>query len=104
MEKMTTHILHPTSEIMQQYRFNTRVHQPHESLATYLTQLKQLAEYCNYKESLPQMLRDHLVCGIAHKQWRKRLLSEEGVTYDRAVKLFVSLKAGEVEVGGNTKP
>ena len=46
------------SEIVQCYRFNTRVRQLHESVSTYLAQLNQLAEYCNYKDTLKQMLRE----------------------------------------------
>ena len=49
------------------------------------------------------MLRDRLVCGIAHQQWQKRLLSEEGLTHNRAVKLLVSMEAAQVEVGGKMK-
>ena len=62
---MTTHFQPPPSEIMQRYRFNTRVRRPHETIAVYITQL---AEYCNYGDTLPQMLRDRLVCGIAEER------------------------------------
>ena len=95
---MTTHFQPPPSEIMQRYRFNMRVRRPHESVATYLAQLKQLAEYCKYSDSLPEMLRDRLVCGIGDERWQKRLLSEEALSYDKAVKILLSLEAAELEV------
>jgi hypothetical protein len=100
VEKMAKHFQPPPSEIMQRYRFNTRVRQPHESVSTYLAQLKQIAEYCNYKDSLPEMLRDRLVCGIAHPTWQRRLLAEEGLTFDKAVKLLQSMESAEQEVKG----
>ncbi len=46
------------------------------------------------------MLRDRLICGIAHPQWQKRLLSEEGLTYDKAVKLLLSMESADIEVKG----
>ena len=88
----------PPSEIMQRYCFNTCIRRPHESVSTYLAHLKQLAEYCNLRDTLPQMLRDRLVCGIADERWQKRLLSEDSLTYDNAVKILRALEAAEYEV------
>ena len=98
VEKMTAHLQPPPSEIVQRYRFNTRVRQPHESVSTYLAQLNQLAEYCNYKDTLKQMLRDRLVCGIAQPQWQKRLLAEEGLTFEKACKQLLSMEAAEKQM------
>ena len=95
---LTTHFQPPPSEIMQRYRFNTRVRRPHESVSAYLAQLKQLAEHCKYGDTLHQMLRDRLVCGIAEQRWQKRLLSEEGLTYDKAMKILLSLESADQEV------
>ena len=44
-EKMTTHFQPAPSEIVQRFRFNTRVRRPHETVAAYISQLKQLAEH-----------------------------------------------------------
>jgi len=44
------------------------------------------------------MLRDRLVCGIGDERWQKRLLSEEALSYDKAVKILLSLEAAELEV------
>ena len=41
------------------------------------------------------MLRDRLVCGIAHEKWQQRLLAEEGLTYDTSRKLLLALEAAE---------
>ena len=95
---MTTHFQPPPSEIMQHYRFNTRVRRPHESVSAYLAQLKQLAEHCKYGDTLQQMLRDRLVCGIAEQRWQKRLLSEEWLTYNKAMKILLSLESADQEV------
>ena len=46
------------------------------------------------------MLRDRLVGGIAHPQWQRHLLAEEGLTFDKAVKLLQSMESAEQEVKG----
>ena len=75
---MTTHLQPQPSEIVQHFRFNTRSKQPQESIATYVTQLKRLAETCNFGDAarLNEMMRDRLVCGVANEKWQQRLLAE----------------------------
>ncbi|XP_064406426.1 uncharacterized protein LOC135351366 [Halichondria panicea] len=103
---MSTHLQPQPSEIVQRFRFNTRVRQPQETIATYVTQLKRLAESCNFGDAarLNEMIRDRLVCGIANGKWQQRLLAEEGLTYDKAYKLLLSLEASEKEVKDLTIP
>jgi len=95
---VTTHCQPPPSEIMQKYRFNTCVRRPHETISTYLANLKQIAKHCNFGDSLPQMLRDRLACGIGDEHWKKRLLSEEKLTYDQAVKILRTMETAEQDV------
>ena len=38
--------------------------------------LRKLSEHCNYGETLPEMLRDWLVCGINIEKMQRRLLAE----------------------------
>lgn len=97
IEKMTKHFQPPPSEIVQRFQFHTRVRQPHESVATYIAQLKQIAEHCKFGDTarINEMLRDRLVCGIANEKWQQRLLAEEELTYDQARKQLLSLEAAE---------
>jgi hypothetical protein len=76
---MSMHLQPEPSEIVQRFRFNTRVRQPHETISTYVTQLKRLAQHCNFGDNdrLKEMTRDRLVCGIANEKWQQRLLAEE---------------------------
>ena len=109
VDKMSKHLQPEPSEIVQRFRFHTRVRQPHESVATYVAQLKQIAENCNFDdaERVNEMLRDRLVCGIANEKWQQRLLAEDGLTYDKAQKLLLSLEAAEKGIkdlaGNSTK-
>ena len=51
LQKMTKYFQPEPSEIVQRFRFHTRVRQPHESVATYIAQLKQVAEHCNFGDA-----------------------------------------------------
>ena len=96
---MSAHLQPQPSEIVQCFRFHTRVQQPHETIAMYVTQLKRLAEHCNFgnAERLDKMIRDRLVCRIANEKWQQRQLTEDKFTYDKAFKLLLSLEASKKE-------
>ena len=55
------------SVTIQRYKFNTRARTTGESVATYVAALRELAQHCEYKDALSDMLRDRLVCGVIHK-------------------------------------
>ena len=75
------------SPIVQRFKFNTRSRAPGESIAAYITALRQVAEHCQYGANLKEMLRDRLVCGVAHEATQKRLLAEKDLTFDKAYTL-----------------
>ena len=54
--------------IFQHYQFNSQQYATSETVAEYVVALLKLAEHCNFRNTLDEMLRDRLVCGIAHKQ------------------------------------
>ena len=66
------------SEIVQRCKFYKRFRQPGETVATFLSELCSIAEYCNFGDTLETMLRDRLICGINDDRIQQRLLSEEG--------------------------
>ena len=77
MKALAKHFDLQPSEIMQRYCFHTRFRQSGETVATYLSELRSLAQKCNFKaNTLSEMLRDRLVCGINNEAIQRRLLSE----------------------------
>ena len=48
-----------------------------------------------YRETLKDMIRDHLVCGINHKGIQKKLLAEKNLTYDGALEITLGLESAE---------
>ena len=57
--------------------------------------LRQVAEHCQYGANLKEMLRDRLVCGVAHEATQKRLLAEKDLTFDKAYTLALAIEAAE---------
>lgn len=64
-----------------------------ETVASYMAALRQIPEYCDYKDSLTDMLRDRLVCGVNHQGIQRRLLAEKDLTYAKALELAKSMEA-----------
>ena len=64
------------SETVQRFKFHSRFRKPSESVAEYVSELRSLAEFCNFGTALEDMLRDRIVCGICNTQIQKRLLAE----------------------------
>ena len=59
------------SAIFQRYKFNTRCREAGESVATFVANISKLVEHCEFGESMIDMLRDRLVCGINNDRSRE---------------------------------
>ena len=91
--KLTEHYSPPPPEVIQRFRFNSRSRQPGESVATYMADLRRLAEQCNYGTTLDKMLRDRLVYGINDDRIREKLLEEKDLSYKRALEIAQGVEA-----------
>lgn len=60
---MKEHYKPKPSVIVQRFKFNTRTQQNGESISTFLAELRNISEDCEFGASLEEMLRDRLVCG-----------------------------------------
>ncbi len=72
---------------IQRYRFNTRVQGRQETIDQYLTELRLIAKNCSFGDLESQLVRDRLVCGTNSEEVRKRLLSVEDLSLDKAVSI-----------------
>ena len=77
------------------FNFHSRSRQQGESVSAYVAELRKLSEYCQFGDTLSDMLRDRLVCGINDRKLQRRLLSEAALTYDRAFALAQALEAAD---------
>lgn len=87
---MKNHYDPKPSEIVQRYKFDSRARKPNETVMEYVAKLRRLAQDCNYGNTLQQMLRDRIVCGINDDRIQRRLLSEADLTFDKAMSIAVS--------------
>jgi len=91
---LSDHFSPKPSEIIQRAKFYNRTRKPKESVATFLAELRAVAEHCNFGNSLDNMLRDRLVCGINDDSIQKRLLAEgDKLTLTKAVTLAQSYES-----------
>ena len=56
-------------------------------MATFVAELRSLAEFCNFGTSLEEMLRDRIVCGINNSKIQRRLPAENTLTIGKALEL-----------------
>ena len=90
VDVLKSHYSPKPSVIVQRDRFHTRFRRPQETVATFLSELRALEQNCNFGDTLNDMLRDRLVCGVDDDHIQCRLLSEADLTLDSALKLSLS--------------
>lgn len=93
---LKAHLNPKTSEIVQRFKFNSRIRRSNEFIAEYVANLRKLAQHCEYKEALPQMLRE--VCGVNDDRMQRRLLSEVDLTFNKAMKLCQAMESASKDV------
>ena len=85
--KLGEHFSPKPSSIVQRYTFHTRLRHQQESVADYVAALRAIGEHCEFGDSLNDMIRDRLVCGINNSRIQTRLLQEQDrLTYELAIK------------------
>ena len=92
---MKDHVEPKPSIIVQRYTFHTRYRKEHESIATYVAELKKLSGHCGFGDTLNDMMRDRVVCGINDVRMQRRLLSEPELTYKKAFDLAQAMESAE---------
>ena len=89
---LSKHYKPAPSEIVERFRFNSRIRRPGESIAGFVAELQALAEFCNFGDTLEAMLRDRIVCGINDDSIQRRLLSESRLDYVKAVETTLNME------------
>ena len=102
-EVLLKHLDPAKIEIAERYKFYERKQGKGESLKKYIAELRKLAETCNFAGFLTQALRDKYVCGIQDTSIRKRLLVEDNLTLEKALKISQGLETAKVESVGMEK-
>ena len=61
----------------------------------YVSELRKLSEFCEYGETLEDMLCDRLVCGLAERRVQQCLLVEGDLTLEKALKIGQAMELAE---------
>lgn len=82
------------SVILQRFKFNNRRQKPEENLRRYMyvPELRAMAEHCDYGETLTEMLRDRLVCGLKDERIQQKLLSQKDLTWASALDVALAME------------
>ena len=87
-----------TNVIYKRYKFNNRSKEANESIDTYTTALRTLAETCEFGSLKDDLIRDCLVCGIRDNGQRKKLLQEPKSTLEKCLDSCRAAEATKLQV------
>ena len=97
--KLAAEHYHPQPSLaVQRFRFNSRICQAGESVAAYVAELRQLSEHCDFDDTLEDMLRDRIVCGIQDQRTQRRLLAESKLTLKKAFEIAQAAESADTQV------
>lgn len=84
--------------ITERYKFKERKQLNNETIVQFVTALKKMSEYCEFAVSLDSALRDQLIWGLKDQNIKKRLLSEELLTFKKCVEMSIAMEAANNDV------
>lgn len=93
--KAKVHFNPKPSPIVKRYEFNTRRQEERESVATFVAELRKVAQFCEYGDVLSDMLHDCVFCGVSNKAVQRRLLLEPALTFEKALQMALAAEAAE---------
>ena len=74
-----------TNIIVERHKSNTRNQREGETTEAYITDLKKLANQCEYGNLRNDLIRDRIVCGIKNENTRTQILKQADLTLERAI-------------------
>ena len=92
---LKTHFEPKPLVIEQRFHFHRRDQKPLESIAEYVAELRKAASFCEFGDFMDDALRDRFVCGLQSELAQKRLLTEETLTFARAIDIARGLEAAD---------
>ena len=98
VDELGKHFSPKPSEIAERFKFHSRNRKEGEGVAAYVAGLRKLTEHCNFGETLPEMLRDRLVCGINDEKIQRRLLAEPDLTFIKSVDIALAIESATKHV------
>ena len=85
LELWANHCTRKTNIIYERFKFNNRSQEQTESIDTYITTLRALAETCEFGTLKDDLIRDRIVCDVRDNGIRRKLLKESGLSLPKCV-------------------
>lgn len=98
LQKFESYCQPRTNETFERYLFRKRVQADGEPFETFLRDLQLKAQSCKFGSLRESMIRDQIVFGTADDQLRERLLREDSLSLESAIKA-----AQSTEIAANQK-
>ena len=76
-QELVKRVMAHFNKIVSRFKFNSRSQQPGKPIAAYASELWKLSKFCEFGESLDNVLCDWLVSGLAEQRVQQNLLQEE---------------------------
>lgn len=77
---VSEHLIPKPIVIAERYKFYNRKQAEGETVTQFATEQRKLAEKCEFKDFLEQVLRDMFVIGLSDRTAQRRLLSDSDLT------------------------
>ena len=115
---MTNHYNPKKSTIVERFKFKKFNRKPSQSISVYVAELKELSRTCAFGVTADgvaltsQLIIDNnliyrFVCGLEDATIQRRLLSEDNLSYEKAVKIANAIElasAGSIHPSGQQPP
>ena len=98
LDKINKHFNPRPSIIMERYKFHSRTQQQGESITAFVAELRKLTEFCDFGDTVNDMLRDRFVAGLNNTRIQHRLLAETTLTFTRAQEITQAMELAEKDV------
>ncbi|KAG8185029.1 hypothetical protein JTE90_017052 [Oedothorax gibbosus] len=95
--KLDGHFNPDPNIIVERFKFNKRDQNPHEPVATYITELRRLSDNCKFTD-LDDRLRDRIVCGVRDEKLKHRLFETDKLTFAKAEEMALASETAHQNV------
>ena len=93
VDRFNTHFVGRTNVIFERARFNRRTQKETETVIDFIEDLNKLADSCKFGALKDELIRDRIVVGIHNASLSEKLMNDEKLTLQQAIK---KVKASEL--------
>ena len=87
------------NETYERYKFNSRDQKENESISAYITELRMLAQTCNFCTCLnDSLIRDRIVLGVRDNEIRKRLLQKKKLSLSECIDMCLASEVTKTQL------